>query len=417
MFKILLLLLTAIDVDVSLLDGTSKKGILTELNDASLTLQIADATETIDLNQVLDVTATADRPATPAAANHQVILHDDSQIACEVTDLTAKQLTTGFLGDSGLSIPRSSVRAIRLHADKPEWRAEWDAYLQRSNDIDLLILLKRDGSGLDFYGGVVSGTKDDTIEFVLDGETIPVKRERIYGIVFPQAQNRRGSGLSVELGDTSRLAARDVRLVDDRLSFTTSWNQTLTVPLAAVTRIDFSSGRFHYLSDLDPVKETYLGTQPEGSLLEDLLGDEDVLGTDAMVLWKLHRDELPMGPYGPQPLTLRGRIYRKGIWLFPKCRIDYALDGKYSSFQGLAGVDDETAFNCVGPNGPSEVKLTILVDGDIAWDQLINAPADPVEIELKVVNAQTLSVLVDFGDDDSACDYLDIVNARLLLVP
>ena len=211
--------------------------------------------------------------------------------------------------------------------------------------------------------------------------------------------------------------ARQIQFADGRLSVTTTWNQTLAVPVATITRIDFSSGRFHYLSDLDPVKESYLGTHPDGSLLEQLLGNDNLLGDEAMALWKMHRDELPMGPYGPQPLTLRGRTYRKGVWLFPKCRIDYGLDGRYTTFQALAGVDDETAFNCASPDGPSQVRLTILVDGDEVWNHLIDAPADPVDIQLEVADARTLSLLVDFGDGESACDFLDVVNARLLLVP
>jgi hypothetical protein len=204
---------------------------------------------------------------------------------------------------------------------------------------------------------------------------------------------------------------------DQSLKIETSWNQTLTIPLAAIHTIDFSSERFHYLSDLDPVKETYLGTHPKGSPLEELLKSDDVLGKEALKLWKLHRDKIPMGPFGPLPLTLKGKIYKKGIWLFPKCRIDYALDGQYSTFQTIAGVDDEVASNCSTPDHPSKVQLTILADGDEVWKQLIEAPADPVTINLDVSKIRTLSILVDFGDGDSACDFLDLADARLLVIP
>jgi hypothetical protein len=103
--------------------------------------------------------------------------------------------------------------------------------------------------------------------------------------------------------------------------------------------------------------------------------------------------------------------------LFPRCRIDYALDGQYSTFQTFAGVDDEVAFNCSTPDNPSKVQLTILTDGDETWQQLIEAPADPVTINLDVTGIRTLSILVDFGDDDSACDFLDLADARLLVAP
>jgi hypothetical protein len=124
-----------------------------------------------------------------------------------------------------------------------------------------------------------------------------------------------------------------------------------------------------------------------------------------------------MGPFGPLPLTLKGKIYKKGVWLFPKCRIDYALDGQYSTFQTIAGIDDEVASNCSTPDNPSRVQLTILADGDEVWKRLIEAPADPVSINLDVSKIRTLSILVDFGDGDSACDFLDLADARLLGIP
>ena len=213
------------------------------------------------------------------------------------------------------------------------------------------------------------------------------------------------------------LLLQTVATKEETLQIDTSWEQTLSVPLSVIHSIDFSRGRFHYLSDLDPVNETYYGTHPKGSLLEELLSADDILGQEAKNLWKLHRDQVPMGPYGPLPLTLRGRVYRKGLWLFPHCRIDYALDGRYSSLQTIAGVDDEVAFNCSDPDNPSKVRLTILSDGDKVRDELIEAPADPVTIHLDVTGVRTLSVIVDFGDDDSACDFLDLADARLLLVP
>lgn len=416
LLKLVTILLTAIDVQVDLLDGTSQSGTLISLDAETIVLQSEGTAQTIPLTDVVGVSNSAEAPDPEESSGH-VLLHDGSQINGRLKDIAAKDVKAESAIVGEILAPRTTVRAILLSAPNSSWETQWDEFLERDNQGDMLILKKRDGSGLDFYSGVISATAEDHVDFVLDGDTVPVPRNRIYGLLFEQNTKASSEAIAVQLADDSQLAARRLKLDGEVLTVETSWKQTLQVPLSHVRGIDFSSGRFHYLSDLDPVKESYFGIHPKGSALAELLKADDVLGPEALNLWKLHRDRVPMGPRGPLPLTLRGRIYKKGVWLFPHCRIDYALDGKYSTFQTIAGVDDEVAFNCSTPDQPSKVQLTFLTDGDEVWKQLIDAPADPLKINLDVSGVQTLSIEVNFGDDDSACDFLDLADARLLVVP
>jgi len=415
--KLITLLLTSIDVQIDLLDGNTVNGSLATIDTNALTLQVDDQPKTIALANIIAVTTSGQTPEASGNNQGQIILGDGSHVTGTVDSITAKETNVRSTTAGKLNIPRLAVRAILLPPANPEWNEEWQAFLQRDNRDDLLILKKRDGSGLDFYGGVISAASADSVDFVLDGDRVPVPRTRIYGLIFAAQKATTNGSTTVRLFDGSDIITQRLTMNGSSLEVKTSWNQTLTIPLAAIRTIDFSSGRFHYLSDLDPVKETYLGTHPKGSPLGELLKSEDVLGKEALKLWKLHRDKIPMGPFGPLPLTLKGKIYKKGIWLFPKCRIDYALDGQYSTFQTIAGVDDEVASNCSTPDNPSRVQLTILADGDEVWKRLIEAPADPVSINLDVSKIRTLSILVDFGDGDSACDFLDLADARLLVIP
>ena len=415
--KLILALLISIDVQVGLLDGEAFTGVLQSLDQVSVVLKTDSQVRIIALNQVVFIASETQDPTPPAMVVSEVLLHDGSRIPGEFQALTSQGLSTRFAETSDLKVPRSGIRAVRLQPSNEKWSAEWTAFTKRDNSEDLLILRKRDGTGLDFHEGAISAADGDRIFFVLDGESIPVPRERVYGLVFATAERAARDDIVVEFAKSGTITARQVELNGNQFRVQTSWSQVLAVPLSKVRRIDYSSGRFHYLSDLDPVREAYYGTQPEGSFLEDLLRDEELLGSEAMNLWKLHRDELPMGPFGPQSLTLRGQSYAKGIWLFPRCRIDYALDGRYTTFQSIVGVDDEVAFNCSDGHEPSKVQLRLLADGDEVWDQLIEAPAEPVSINLDVSGKRTLSIEVDFGDGESACDFLDLADARLLVVP
>ena len=415
--QLITLLLTTVEVQVDLLDGNSATGSLMSMSAEKLTLQQDGQSKTIALNDIVAITNSG-RASEPAADEPgYVVLGDGSNIVCSVDSITANEVSAQSALEERLVIPRPAVRAIQLSATNPDWAGEWRGFLKRKNEDDLLILMKRDGTGLDFYRGVISATSGEKVEFVLDGDTVPVPRARIYGLIFAAAEPETDGTVTLTLSDGSEIITQGLTMDGESLKVESSWKQSLTVPFSIVGSIDFSSGRFHYLSDLDPVKETYSGIHPNGSLLEELLKADDVLGQEALKLWKLHRDRVPMGPFGPLPLTLRGKVYQKGIWLFPRCRIDYALDAKYSTFQTLVGVDDEVAFNCSKPDNPSKVQLTILTDGDETWQQLIEAPADPVTINLDVTGIRTLSILVDFGDDDSACDFLDLADARLLVAP
>ncbi len=62
-----------------------------------------------------------------------------------------------------------------------------------------MIVAKRDGSGLDFLAGVVSAIAADKIDFLLDGDTVPVPAARVYGVVFVKEANEKGAPAEIKL--------------------------------------------------------------------------------------------------------------------------------------------------------------------------------------------------------------------------
>ena len=47
--------------------------------------------------------------------------------------------------------------------------------------------------------------------------------------------------------------------------------------------------------------------------------------------------------------------------------------------------------------------------------RLVEATAEPFPLELDLSGVNTLNVIVDFGDGESTCDYLDLADARLII--
>lgn len=411
--KTLLAIVSLAQVKVTTLDGQTIEGETLQIDANRVAVVTTDGPQAVPLADVLQVDHSATEVAEPSSAELQIRLHDGSQLAVQALSATAEQLTAQSDSLGELKIPRGRVRSVRLQATQEKWQKEWNAYLQRTNDKDMVIVPKRDGSGLDFLSGVVVSLSEDTMPFLLDGDEIPVPRDRVFGVIFgsssaPPTQ----AAATVDLQNGVQLAVQDVRIEQGRLQVTTSWGQSLSLPTESLSKIDFSQGRLHYLSDLQPLRETYFGLSVDnrwGPLFEQ---DRETR-TGLSRMWKMSRDRFPNN--GQPLLSLRGKSYQRGLCIFPSARIEYALDRKYSSLKTLVGVDDEVAFNQVDPAAPTAVQLKIEADGRPVFDQLITATADPLPVELDLTGVNTLTLVVDFGDGSSVCDYLDLVNPTLLV--
>lgn len=411
-FFLSLLLFVPTDVEITTLDGKTVSGELQSLTPEAVELQSGKETVSLPMAQLMTLTLQADKEPAEAKGEMSVVLTDGSRLAVSSPLATADELTAeSELGE--FAFPRSSVRAVRLQPAKAEWSGEWRAFLKRSNEKDMLVVQKRSSEGLDFLAGVVSAISDEAVTVLVSGNEIPVPRKRVYGVVFARTTERLPGAAAVALNNGDLLKARTVELEDGVLIVDSSWGEFVDVPQALLRSIDFSSGRIHYLSDLEPIKETYFGLHPHETEFDELFADDRTTRNGYSLPWKMSRDQFPNS--GRPPLTLRGTVYEKGLCLFPKAQVDYGLDGAYTRFQAVVGVDDDVALNQVKGREVTAVKLEVVIDGQVQWEQLVSADAEPIKLDIDLSDASTLSLRVDFGDGDSTCDFLDLADAKLLV--
>lgn len=418
--KTLLLLLIVLDARITSLDGSVVEGRLAALSAHEISLQSAPAgnaeIRTLPLADVVDVQFTSAVPK--QEGSEELLLHDESRIPCGTVTVTAAEVSAHEGWMSELKVPRAGVHAIRMQPLQTDWVPQWEALLARGNEKDLLVRARSDGSGLDFIDGVISSVAEQQITFLLDGDEVPVPRDRVFGVIFSRLNSDKAplSGkLALHGAEGSVVKVRSAILNATDFDVETSWGQAVKVDVSQVSRIDFSSSRFHYLSDLDPIEERYFGTQPADQNAVSIFPEDEATRTGPLQFWRMSRDAFPYGDGGRPPLMLRGKVYRKGLCIFPRARVAFALDGKYTKLTALAGVDDEVAFNSVNPDQPYSVSLTIEGDGTKLWEGLIEAPADPNALDIDVTGVRTLTLLVDFGDGQNYCDYLDLADAKLIL--
>ena len=393
---------------VSLLDGTIHQGTLVLMSPDEVELQLDASSVKLPMSDIMLI----DFPETKSEVSEEpqvVGLLDGSQINCSGANRTAMELAVSSASFGELKIANKHVRSIRLQADNPAYRSQWNTFLKRETDKDLLIVAKRDGSGLDFLAGVVSAIGAEKTEFLLDGETVPVPAARVYGVVFSSAASTQ-AGQPANVTSASRVtshkgdqfAASAVKFEGGAFGIETGWGQSLQVASALIRNIDLSSGRVQYLSDLEPLEERLDGIDPEGSLLAGLIDkDEEAL------LFGPRRDTTMERT---SRLRLRGREFSKGLCIHSRTEISWALDEKYTSLDCQVGIDDEVAFS-----GKHIVALKISGDGNVLFEKNISTTDDPLPLQLPLNGVSTLTILVDFGDNESTCDWLDLADAKLLI--
>lgn len=416
-FKLAVLTSTMWQATVSTMEGKSVQGQIATVTSQTVTMEGGNESTTISMDSVLAIKF-SDPPSTDNTEKFErqpaIELRNNSTLSAESVLATADQVSLSNTLMKDVKLPRNAVRAIRLKPLERKLALQWKAFTERSEDTDLLVVQKRGSDGLDFLAGNIAAINQTEILFLLDGDEIPVPRARVFGIIFAQLSKPTLVGsIAVQTTDGQTIMASKIEFSAKNFQMKTSWQQSFTLPENAVASIDFSSGRRHYLSDLDPITEEYFGLDPVGQQWGTLFDADKKSRTGLSSQWRMSRDHFMNN--GRPPLTLRSQTYAKGICLFPNAKIEYALDRKYSQLRAIVGVDDDVAFQQPQKGQPTMVELRIEADGNILFEQKISAIADPIELSLPITNRNTLSIFVDFGDNSSVCDYLDLANAVLIV--
>lgn len=406
--SLLALLLAPADSKVFMLDGQMHNGQLAAVTEVEVSLKENGADVKLPIEDVLaiDVLSVADHPS---AEPQLLLLSDGSELHGTAVTRTANRLTIQSAELGRLEISSDAAQSIRLQAANPTFADQWNTFLKRDSEKDLLVVAKRDGSGLDFLAGIVSSIGPENTDFLLDGETVPVPSSRVYGVIFPrktvdgEARAVAGrAGVRVTSADGNVIVAERVTLDGEQLQLAAGWGQSLQVSVQQIRRIDFSSGRIQYLSDLEPLEERFDGVDPEDSLLAGLIDKEQQLQ-----LFGPRRDTTMERQ---SKLRLRGREFQKGLCVHSRTEISWAVDSRFAVLDCLAGIDDEVAFN-----GTHSVLLKIAGDGAVLFEKQIKTTDDAIPVRLSLEGVSTLTVLVDFGDGDSICDWLDLADAKLVI--
>jgi hypothetical protein len=259
----------------------------------------------------------------------------------------------------------------------------WDGLVAKESKKDLLVVKK--GETVDYLSGLI-GNVEDKVRFTLDGEEVPVSREKVFGVLYARRTPPRTRGL-FELetigGDSWPVAS--ARVAGDALEIKTPAGFEATLPGTVLARMDFSGGKVKYLTDLEWQGLKYVPWADESYPPQKNAG------------------------LGDRPLLFRGKPVSRGLWIHSQSTLTWRLAGDFRRFQAIVAIEDQ------GVRGRGEVDLRIKGDGKVLFEGPVRWSDAPAPLDLDVAGVREFEVHVGFGAFNyGPGDHLVLGEARLV---
>ncbi len=347
--------------------------------------QIVVGDRTVPLTDVLDIRFAPAATAATAMPNViEVMVNDGSRLAGSQVTLDANELKLTSPALGVVTARKNVIRSIRFAANDTKLDDAWQKILDRDSKKDVIVVRK--DNKLDFLAGVAGAIDEQVVKFLVDGEEVPVKRERVYGLIYHPAPATGKTQSIIELQGDVTLQSKQIVSKDQYYEVILASGVLLTVPSGQVRSIDFSLGKVRQLSQMKPSDVQYV---PFWDLV-----------------WEYRKDVGPLS----SPITLGGVTYPKGLSIHSKSTLKFRTQGEYRLFQAIIGIDD----NADDKRVEGDVKLTISGDGKTLFEADVKATDAPRKLDLNVTGVRELQILVDFGGNLDTADWLSFADAKLV---
>ena len=379
-------------VDVETLGSETVSGRLVRLDADLATVETADGPVSVEIDQMVAISPVDAKIAPPSGSALRVELVDGGLLLGRAYSTSGPTARLTTVDERTLEFPVSDVSSVRFQPQTDSITKEWSRIVEAAPDGDLLVV--RNGQLLDFHQGLLREVTDTVVRFESDGDVLPVKRGKVYGLRYHRSAAPGLPQAVCRLTDTfgSVWPVVSIRLEDNVLKWTTPLGLEAGVPLEVVVRIDYSRGKVVYLGEMEP----------EAVDWTPFFGPTDNLRSLAQFLWPRENRSLDSGL-----LQLDGRPYEKGLAIHSRTRLTYHLAGDFRRFKATAGIDDS-----VRPAG--HVRLVIRGDGRVLFEADVAGTDVPKPLDLDVSGVRRLVILVDFGENFDTADHLDLCEARVV---
>ena len=365
------------------LKGEKSKGDLVSVTDKAIVLKVdgKDVSSTpVDQTLTLVFGPVADAKSTP----HTLVeLIDGSLLRCNKLAFKGKNVTLTTLAGMNVAVPITSLKTVQKEANDVAIIASWK---QRMETIgkpthDILFVKAADGKLQPLEGTFYDANDEgDKIEFLTKDDQEAGKTEKklaalekIVGMSFRRPAVPFPKELLCRVSDTqgSTLMTSSVELKDGKFNVATVSGATADLPAALVAKLDYSKGKFVYLSDYNIAQ---MRVVEKGAM------------NDPKMLFPFKRD---INLEGTGPIMIASKSFAKGLSVHSYTDFTFELDGAYREFKAVVGVDDniKQAFD-------APTKIRIEGDGKELATIEVTRKDGAKPIFLNVLDVQRLRIIV-----------------------
>ena len=386
-------------VGVTTLDGNRLDGTLQSVTPAELVIETASGTQVFAAGELLSVIpsgVTDPIDSSVAMPAMQVVLVDGSQLSATAFAVENRRATIQLSEGGLVRTSTDKIESVRFKKQDTSIQEQWQDILDGDRSGDVIVVRKTSPAtqeapiavALDHLEGILDDITSDAIAFEYDGDQVNVSRSKVEGVFYHHprpAATRELACRLLGLSD-SRWNVRSLRIQASTLELVSCAGVRYAMRLDQVAKFDYAPANLVYLSDLQPESETWRphvfskSTPPSVSQ------------------WFRPRDNRPM--------LLRGEAYQNGLTLHSRTRLTYRLSQDYKRFWASAGIDDRHS-------NEGHVFLRISSNRGVLFEGDVQGGSEPLELDLDVRGVRRLTILVDFGPDDTDLgDHLNLCNAR-----
>lgn len=370
-------------VDISTLSGDEFSGQLTSIDNDVWKLDVSGKAVEVASRQILKSRFFVAGKSAEELEPLELSLTDGSSFRVRDASADSRSMRVESAITGAMEVPRHFVKSLRFAASPASVDDAWKELMARDARQDMIVVRKNDV--LDFVEGVIGEITETEINVLLDGQNIPVKSERVFGLIFFQkSTDKPRTAIQVELLNGGLLQVRKVVSAEgEKLALTLTAGPEITIEADQVKTVDFSSGRLSWLDELTP---------------RDRKHEFQII--DVVPEFRTNRDI-----YGSR-LKVGRRAFDRGVCIRSKTTVRYRLDGNFSRFQTWIGIQHGYA---------GDVTVTIQCDGTELFSGAVEPNTEAQRLDLDVTGKYSLEVLVDYGKVESDIgDHLVLGDARLL---
>jgi hypothetical protein len=268
---------------------------------------------------------------------------------------------------------------------------------------DLLAVFNKKTEQADVLSGVIQDVTADEVSFRWEGDTIPVRRNKVVGLAYYHAVQSPTPEPKfwITTSHGAHLPIERFEPVGEQVLLTTPLGLKFRLDAAVITMADYSAGKLVMLSELEPLRErwTPLVGLPVAAEVIQQYGkprrDQSQSGSRLALLWPAEES------FGAGEL----RYYDSGLAVRSRTELIYRVPPGMNRFATLAGIDPE----CVAEGN---VELRITADDRVLWQGEVAGNMAPIDVNIQLDGAERLTILVDYGLNLDFGDRLNLVDAR-----